>query len=121
MTTLEFDNISIAQQLFGFHNTHLNKIAKRFGVTIHSRGGTVTISGPDLQVQRVCSLLDQLYPLFKKKILLEPGDLDAAIALIKKDPDAPAGNAVHAHGVHHRQKQTGPAQKPEPGQICPGH
>jgi phosphate starvation-inducible PhoH-like protein len=88
MTTLEFDNISIAQQLFGFHNTHLDKIAKRFGVTIHSRGGAVTISGPDPAVGQVQSLLLQLYPLFKEKIPVEPGDLDAAIALIKKDPDA---------------------------------
>jgi len=88
MTTLEFDNISIAQQLFGFHNTHLDKIAKRFRVTIHSRGGAVTISGPDSAVGQVQSLLLQLYPLFKEKVPVEPGDLDAAIALIKKDPDA---------------------------------
>ncbi len=120
MTSLEFDNISIAQQLFGFHNTHLDKIAKRFGITIHSRGGTVSISGPDSQVQQARSLLAQLYPLFKEKIQLEPGDLDAAITLIKKNP-RPAGNAVHAHRVHHRQKQTDPAQKPEPGQIYPSH
>lgn len=86
MTSLEFDNISIAQQLFGFHNTHLDKIAKRFGITIHSRGGTVSISGPDSQVQQARSLLAQLYPLFKEKIQLEPGDLDAAITLIKKKP-----------------------------------
>jgi len=88
MTTLEFDNISIAQQLFGFHNTHLDKIAKRFGVTIHSRGGAVTVSGPDPAVRQTRSLLTQLYPLFKEKIQMEPGDLDAAISLIKKDPDA---------------------------------
>ena len=88
MTTLEFDNISVAQQLFGFHNTHLDKIANRFGVTIHSRGGAVTISGPDPETHQVRSLLTQLYPLFKEKVLMEPGDLDAAIALIKKNPDA---------------------------------
>ncbi|MDT8377805.1 MAG: PhoH family protein [Desulfotignum sp.] len=88
MATLEFDNISVAQQLFGFHNTHLDKIAKRFGVTIHSRGGAVTISGPDPETHQVRSLLTQLYALFKEKVLMEPGDLDAAIALIKKNPGA---------------------------------
>ncbi|MFU8770654.1 MAG: PhoH family protein [Desulfotignum sp.] len=88
MTTIEFDNLSVARQLFGFHNTHLDKISKRFGVTIHSRGGAVTFSGNTLETRQIHSLLTQLYQLLKENIPMESGDLDAAIAMIKKDSAA---------------------------------
>ena len=88
MTTIEFDSLSVARQLFGFHNTHLDKISKRFGVTINSRGVAVTISGNTIETRQVYSLLTQLYQLLKENIPMESGDLDAAIAMIKKDSTA---------------------------------
>jgi phosphate starvation-inducible protein PhoH and related proteins len=88
MTTIEFDNISVARQLFGFHNTHLDKISERFGISLNSRGSTVTISGDSSQTRQVHALLTQLYHLLKENISMDSGDLDAAIALIKKDSAA---------------------------------
>lgn len=88
MKTIEFDNISLVQKLFGFHNTHLDKIAKSFNVTINSRGNVVTISGDTENTRLAHTLLIQLYALLKEKIPMEPADLDAAITMIKKDGTA---------------------------------
>ncbi|MFN2357275.1 MAG: PhoH family protein [Desulfotignum sp.] len=88
MKTIEFDNISVVQKLFGFHNTHLDKISQQFGVTINSRGNSVTISGDAANISLTHTLLVQLYDLFKENIPMDPGDLDAAIGMIKKDSAA---------------------------------
>jgi phosphate starvation-inducible protein PhoH and related proteins len=86
MQTIEFDNISVVQRLFGFHNTHLDKISESFGVTINSRGNAVTISGNTTNAALAHTLIVQLYSLLKENIPMETGDLDAAIAMVKKDP-----------------------------------
>ncbi len=39
MKNLEFQNITLAQKLFGTHNANLEKIARAFDVKINSRGG----------------------------------------------------------------------------------
>ncbi|MEE4363653.1 MAG: PhoH family protein [Desulfotignum sp.] len=85
MKTIEFDNISLVQKLFGFHNTHLDKIAKNLGVTINSRGNSVTISGDAENTRLAHTLLLQLYGLLQENIPMDPADLDAAISLIKKN------------------------------------
>ncbi|HKL00680.1 MAG TPA: PhoH family protein [Desulfotignum sp.] len=88
MKTIEFDNISLVQKLFGFHNTHLDKIAKNLGVTINSRGTSVTISGDAANTRLAHTLLSQLYGLLQENIPMDPADLDAAISLIKKDGES---------------------------------
>jgi len=88
MKTIEFDNISLVQKLFGFHNTHLDKIAKNLGVTINSRGNSVTISGDAANTRLAHTLLSQLYGLLQENIPMDPADLDAAISLIKKDGES---------------------------------
>ncbi len=88
MKTIEFDNISLVQKLFGFHNTHLEKIAKNLGVTINSRGNSVTISGDAENTRLAHTLLLQLYGLLQENIPMDPADLDAAISLIKKDGES---------------------------------
>ncbi len=88
MKTIEFDNISLVQKLFGFHNTHLEKIAKNLGVTINSRGNSVTISGDAVNTRLAHTLLLQLYGLLQENIPMDPADLDAAISLIKKDGES---------------------------------
>lgn len=88
MKTIEFENISLVQKLFGFHNTHLDKIAKNLGVTINSRGNCVTISGDAGNTRLAHTLLLQIYGLLQENIPMDPADLDAAISMIKKDGDS---------------------------------
>jgi phosphate starvation-inducible PhoH-like protein len=43
MRNIEFENIELTQKLFGYHNTHLEKISSAFDITINSRGNTFII------------------------------------------------------------------------------
>ncbi len=47
MKNLEFQNITLAQKLFGPHNTNLEKIARAFDVKINSRGGAISVNGAE--------------------------------------------------------------------------
>ena len=46
-TSLEFENIDLARQLFGERNTNLQKIAKSIDVIINARGNTVFLTGDE--------------------------------------------------------------------------
>ena len=51
MRNIEFQNIELTQKLFGYHNTHLEKISAAFNLTINSRGKSIVtgdISQSDL-------------------------------------------------------------------------
>ena len=79
MKNLEFQNIALAQKLFGTHNVNLEKIARAFGVTINSRSGAISVSGSEKKTDKAIDLISQLYDLLEEKIRLTPAVLDAAI------------------------------------------
>ena len=89
MKNIEFQNIALAQKLFGSHNSNLEKIARSFNVTINSRGGTVSIDGHEKQVKTAAALIDQLYGLLEDKFSLTPPVLDAAINTMRQDKGTP--------------------------------
>jgi phosphate starvation-inducible PhoH-like protein len=45
MKNIEFQNIELSKKLFGYHNTHLEKISRAFNITINSRGNAISLSG----------------------------------------------------------------------------
>ena len=83
MRNIEFQNIELTQKLFGYHNTHLEKISNAFNITINSRGNAISLSGDDKDMDAAERLIRQLYDLLQEKFLLTPPDLDAAINTIK--------------------------------------
>ncbi|WP_020589434.1 PhoH family protein [Desulfobacter curvatus] len=89
MKNLEFQNITLAQKLFGTHNTNLEKIALAFDVKINSRGGAISVSGAEKKTEKVMDLISQLYDLLEKKIRLTPAVLDAAINAIQQGGSTP--------------------------------
>jgi len=89
MKNLEFQNITLAQKLFGAHNTNLEKIARAFDVKINSRGGEISVDGTQKQTDKVVDLISQLYELLEEKIRLTPAMLDAAINAIKQGRSTP--------------------------------
>ncbi|WDP89604.1 MAG: PhoH family protein [Desulfobacter sp.] len=89
MKNLAFSNMGLAQKLFGSQNTNLEKIARAFGVQINSRGGDLTITGPDEKAAAAASLMDQLYTLLEDNLILSPQILDAAINTIRRTPKTP--------------------------------
>ncbi len=89
MKNIEFENIALAQKLIGSHNTNLEKIARSFDIKINSRGGAVSLSGKQKQVDAAESLIYQLYDLLEDKLILTSQVLDAAINTMRQDRGIP--------------------------------
>lgn len=79
--TCEFEDNSLIQELYGANNAHLDQIESRLGVTLHTRGNTVTIEGPSGPVENAHHTLMNLYERLEAGQSLEEGDVDGAARL----------------------------------------
>ena len=86
MKTIDFSDTLLAQKLFGFHNSNLEKIADAHGISINSRGTSLTLTGDPEPCKQAANLLDQLYELIQDGMVFAPADLDSAINTLKKNP-----------------------------------
>ncbi|MGD9823469.1 PhoH family protein [Desulfobacter sp.] len=89
MKNLEFQNIALAQKLFGTHNVNLEKIARAFGVIVNSRGGAISVSGSEKKTDKAIDLISQLYDLLEENIRLTPAVVDAAINAVQQGGATP--------------------------------
>ena len=80
-----FDDLQIANVLFGAHSENLRRIARTIGVKINAKGNALTIQGEDLDVHLSKRVLNDLYVLLKKGYPLYPTDIDYAIRMISDD------------------------------------
>lgn len=81
-TSFDFTDIDLAQQLFGEHNSHLQKIAKATSVNINSRGGTVFIHGDKIAAALAGNVLNQLYGLLEEGYPIHSNDIDYAVNVL---------------------------------------
>jgi len=84
-TSFDFAEIELARQLFGEHNSNLQKIAKDTDVTINARGNTVFIDGDEIAIALAGNILNQLYGLLKEGYPIHPNDIDFAVRLLSGD------------------------------------
>ena len=87
-TSLDFADIVLAQQLFGEHNNHLQKVAKATEVTINARGNTVFVSGDEIATSLAGNILKQLYGLLKEGYPIHTNDIDYAVRILSADDRA---------------------------------
>ena len=80
-----FDDLQMANALFGAHSENLRRIARTIGVKINAKGNAPTIQGENLDVNLSKRLLNNLYALLKKGYPLYPTDIDYAIRMISDD------------------------------------
>ncbi len=80
-----FSDINSAKQLFGEHNSNLQRIADALNVTINARGNTVFIQGDSIAVKLAQNILEQLYGLLKDNYPVYPNDVDYAIRVLSED------------------------------------
>ena len=81
-TSLDFDDIDLARQLFGERNANLQKIAKILDVTINARGTTVFVDGDEIAAALAVNVLNQLYKLLKEGYPIHPKDIDFAVSVL---------------------------------------
>ena len=84
-TSIDFDEIELARQLFGEHNSNLQKIARDTDVTINARGNTVFIDGDEIAIALAGNILNQLYGILKEGFPIHPNDIDFAVRLLSGD------------------------------------
>ncbi len=80
-----FDDLQLANALFGAHSENLKRIARTVGVKINAKGNALTIQGEGLDVELSIRVLNDLYALLKKGYPLYPTDIDYAIRMISDD------------------------------------
>jgi len=84
-TKISFPDNDFARQLFGEHNSNLQKIAENIDITIHSRGNNVYVIGDKISVGLARNVLKQLYGLIKQKYPVYPNDIDYAVRILRSD------------------------------------
>ncbi len=81
-TTVDFSDNELARQLFGEHNSHLQRIAAATDTTVNARGGTVFIQGEAIAANLAQNVLEQLYGLLKEGYSIHASDIDYAIRVL---------------------------------------
>jgi phosphate starvation-inducible PhoH-like protein len=83
---MTLDDRHAAMALLGPHNAHLRLIERELGISIHTRGNELTLSGADAQVAVGRSLVEQLYALAKKGRALDRADISRAVTMLSGAP-----------------------------------
>nr|WP_287410519.1 PhoH family protein [Pseudodesulfovibrio sp.] len=84
----------MASQLFGPHNQHLKLLSERLGVTVESRGNTVTVAAPEgdeAKADLAGQVLSQLYAMIQRGKSVHPQDVDFACRILERQPSADVG------------------------------
>jgi phosphate starvation-inducible PhoH-like protein len=77
----EFEDNAFSRALFGPHNVNLERVGRLLGVSLDSRGASVSIKGERLAAEAAQAALETLYERIKRGDSLEASDVDAAVRL----------------------------------------
>lgn len=84
---LEFDDARLANDLFGPQNSNLALISEKSGVTLHTKGATLSATCADAtELNTVLNLMTQLYGLLKSGNPLYPRDVVYAYGMLSREP-----------------------------------
>ncbi len=84
---LAFDDAALANELFGPHNANMTILAQCSGLSIGTRGASVTIKGDARKSAVAQNLLTQLYSLLKSGTRLHPRDVAHAYESLVRQPE----------------------------------
>lgn len=85
---LDFPDNATAQTLFGDLNRNLRTVELATGVTIHTRGQQLQISGQNHAVELAASLFEQLYQLIGKGYPVFTQDIAFGLKILESSPQA---------------------------------
>ncbi|WP_452004785.1 PhoH family protein [Azospirillum largimobile] len=72
--------------LYGEHDRHLARIESLLGVSLISRGNTLTISGPPDAAETAQAALNGLYQRLTRGQTIDSGEVDGAVRMATADP-----------------------------------
>lgn len=85
---LSFPDPELIRSLCGQHNTHLQLLEKKIGVSVHARGNVLLLQGGEWEVELADKVLNQLYELLKANYPVYLNDVDYAIRILSGDQSA---------------------------------
>ncbi|MGK9234121.1 PhoH family protein [Inquilinus limosus] len=109
---ISFDDNRLLPLLYGEHDTHLLRIEHQLGVSVASRGNTVTIKGSAESVELARLVLETLWQRLSQGQGVTNADIDGVIRLVRDAP-APEGAPLRAllksdAAIVTRRKRIGP-------------
>ncbi|KAF0233027.1 MAG: phosphate starvation-inducible protein [Desulfovibrionaceae bacterium] len=89
---LEFDDASMARDLFGPHNANLAFVGEKTGIRADSRGSVLTLRGDSQEVlDQVAEAMIKLYGMLKRGVPVYPRDIEPVLSHLGKTPGAKLG------------------------------
>ena len=82
---MTFKDLDLARQLFGEHNSHLQRLADALEINIHARGNSIFIQGDDIETDLAKKTLKQLYGLLEEKYPVFAEDFDYALRVLSEN------------------------------------
>jgi len=83
---LQFDDNSLLPQLFGERDENLDRIERKLGVSVVSRGNRLAISGPTARTDMARAALEALYERLRRGLEVDAAAVDAALRLAQSRP-----------------------------------
>ncbi|MDR6293732.1 MULTISPECIES: PhoH family protein [Inquilinus] len=109
---VSFDDNRLLPLLYGEHDTHLLRIEHQLGVSLASRGNTVTIKGATEPVEQARLVLETLWQRLAQGQGASGADIDGVIRMVRDAPPLPDGaprGLPQADGaIVTRRKRIGP-------------
>ncbi|MBP2300336.1 PhoH family protein [Azospirillum picis] len=125
---VQFDDNRLLPMLYGEHDRHLSRIESLLGVSLISRGNTLTISGPPDAAETAQAALRSLYDRVTRGQAIDSGEVDGAVRMANADAggETPAdsqsgqgGQAAITHaGISLRTRRRGPITPRTPTQAA---
>ncbi|SMH55590.1 PhoH family protein [Azospirillum agricola] len=78
---VQFEDNRLLPMLYGEHDRHLARIETLLGVSLISRGNTLTVSGPPDAAEAARAALDSLYERLTRGMAVGPGEVDGAVRM----------------------------------------
>ena len=91
---LEFDDNRLLPMLFGDFDRHLARMEQALGVSISSRGNSVTITGAPSMAEAARAALESLYGRLSQGHDVAPADVDAAVRLARTGAEPQARGRI---------------------------
>ena len=85
---LEFDDVRLANHLFGVHGSHIRLISEKTDTQIHVKGNALSMQGDEIGIALARRVLEELYGLLKKGYPLYPSDVDFALRILSNNNSA---------------------------------
>ncbi len=85
---LTFPDNQLVGMLCGEHNTHLQILEKKIGLSVNVRGNTINLQGGDWEIELAEKVLLQLYEVIKNEYPIYSNDVDYAIRILSGDVSA---------------------------------